>query len=130
VDGDLQKARFNAPQGVCFLNENILFVADTDNHAIRKIDLKKQSVVTVLGNGEQGNDKVGGKKGAEQLISSPWDVIVYRTRDMDMSFHQDGEKVPEKYVLLIAMAGIHQIWALFLEDTVWWKFKKYEAGMG
>lgn len=31
-------------------------------------------------------------------------------------------------VLLIAIAGTHQIWALFLEDTIWWKEKKYTAG--
>jgi hypothetical protein len=23
----------------------------------------------------------------------------------------------------IAMAGTHQIWGLFLEDTIWWKYK-------
>lgn len=26
------------------------------------------------------------------------------------------------------MAGTHQIWALFLEDFIWWKFKKYTTG--
>lgn len=35
-DGNFETARFNAPQGVCVLNENI-FVADNENHAIRKV---------------------------------------------------------------------------------------------
>lgn len=47
---------------------------------------------------------------------------------MDMSFHHPSEDVIEKDVLLIAMAGTHQIWALFLEDTIWWKFKRYSTG--
>ena len=35
-DGDFETARFNAPQGVCVLNDNV-FVADNENHAIRKV---------------------------------------------------------------------------------------------
>lgn len=74
VDGDLKSAKFNSPQGVSFLNENILFVADTENHAVRRIDLKEKSVTTIAGTGVQGNDRVGGKIGTEQEISSPWDI--------------------------------------------------------
>lgn len=128
VDGDFRKARFNAPQGVAFLSDEILFVADNENHAVRKIDLKNRQVTTVVGNGQQGCDRIGGKVGRDQIISSPWDVAVYRTRDLDMSFHVDESQTPLKDVVFIAMAGIHQIWALFLEDTIWWKFKKYSAG--
>ncbi len=57
-----------------FLNESILFVADTENHAVRRIDLKENSVSTIAGTGVQGNDRVGGKIGTEQEISSPWDI--------------------------------------------------------
>lgn len=35
-DGNFEIARFNAPQGVCVLNEDI-YVADNENHAIRKV---------------------------------------------------------------------------------------------
>lgn len=35
-DGNFENARFNAPQGVCVLNEDI-YVADNENHAIRKV---------------------------------------------------------------------------------------------
>lgn len=130
VDGDFKVARFNSPQGLTFLNSTaeVLFVADTENHAIRKIDLVCKTVETIAGTGSQGEDRVGGKIGREQELSSPWDVAVYRTRDMDMSFHMDEEQIPEKDILLVAIAGLHQIWAIFLEDVIWWKFRKYPAG--
>jgi hypothetical protein len=41
-----------------------------------QIDLKAKLVTTVAGTGVQGNDKVGGKIGQDQEISSPWDVVV------------------------------------------------------
>lgn len=126
-DGSLSNCEFNAPQGVAFLTESILYVADTENHAIRKIDLKNDKVETVAGNGVQGQDHTGGKLWKQQVISSPWDVVIFSTPDMDMTFYPDGNP-PIKNVLIIAMAGTHQIWALFLEDTVWWKCKKYVAG--
>ncbi|RZC32846.1 NHL repeat-containing protein 2 [Asbolus verrucosus] len=126
-DDTLESSEFNAPQGLVFKDKNILFVADTENHAIRKIDLKENKVETVVGMGVQGHDRVGGKLWKQQEISSPWDLCIYRTPDMDMTFYPDGNP-PLREVLIIAMAGTHQIWALFLEDTVWWKCKKYSAG--
>lgn len=127
-DGLLSEAQFNSPQGVAFQNRDTLFVADTENHAIRKVNLKAKTVITVAGTGSQGNDRLGGKIGVQQEISSPWDVCIYSTPDLDMSFHATVDETPLKDVLLIAMAGTHQIWALFLEDIIWWKFKKYPAG--
>ena len=38
-DGDFKKATFNRPQGMC-LDGETLYVADTENHAIRAVDLK------------------------------------------------------------------------------------------
>ncbi|XP_076242212.1 NHL repeat-containing protein 2 [Calliopsis andreniformis] len=116
-DGDFETAKFNAPQGVCTLGSSI-YVADNENHAIRKIDLTKRTVTTVAGTGEQGHDYVGGKMGKDQALSSPWDVAIY-------NYENGKNTVP---VLLIAIAGTHQIWALFLEDTVWWKNREYKAG--
>lgn len=115
-DGTLANAEFNSPQGLVFQNSNILFVADTDNHAIRKIDFKNNSVTTIAGSGEQGSDYKGGKQGLQQEISSPWDICLYRMLDLDNK---------EKDILIIAMAGTHQIWAVFLTDTVWWKHQTY-----
>ncbi|XP_043265998.1 NHL repeat-containing protein 2 isoform X1 [Colletes gigas] len=116
-DGDFENAMFNAPQGVCVLGD-FIYVADNENHAIRKIDLIKKTVITVAGTGSQDNDYVGGKLGKDQGLSSPWDVAIY-------NYENGKSTIP---VLLIAVAGTHQIWALFLEDTVWWKNRTYKAG--
>ncbi|KAL2078024.1 hypothetical protein ACEWY4_025709 [Coilia grayii] len=102
-DGDLSEALFNSPQGVA-IKGDALYVADTENHLIRKIDLSEGKVTTIAGLGVQGTDKEGGAMGPHQPISSPWDVALGTAGGME-----DG-------VLWIAMAGTHQIWALFLED--------------
>ena len=82
-DGSYNQAQFNQPRGIVVLDD-ILYVADTNNHAIRKINLKKQTVITIAGNGTQGN------------IASPWDLEIL----------DDGHSIA------IAMAGKHQLWSL------------------
>uniref|UniRef100_A0A8D0C648 NHL repeat-containing protein 2 n=1 Tax=Salvator merianae TaxID=96440 RepID=A0A8D0C648_SALMN len=103
-DGTFSQASFSSPQGVAIKN-NIIYVADTENHLIRKIDLQLEMVSTVAGTGVQGTDKEGGAKADEQPISSPWDVVFGTSVS---GAHKDD-------ILWIAMAGIHQIWALMLE---------------
>lgn len=128
ADGNFKEARFNSPQGVSFYGNDIIYVADTENHAIREINLTTKTVDTIAGHGKQGVDQAGGLIGTSQEISSPWDVVTFRTRDMDMSFHADGDAIPERDIILIAMAGTHQIWAIFKDETIWWKFKKFSEG--
>lgn len=127
TDGNFTEAQFNAPQGVTFYNQYTLYVADTENHAIRKIDLRDKFVETVVGTGAQGTDLVGIAKGRDQALSSPWDLCVIKTKNMELSVYMNDYEVPLKSVLLIAMAGTHQIWAYFMEDTVWWRYKKFQA---
>lgn len=98
VDGEFDRAQFYRPQGICF-HDNKLYVADAENHALRLIDLEKKTVTTLAGNGVQGRDYIGGKAGAEQFLSTPWDVL----------------KVQDN--ILIAMAGTHQIWKWDLNDN-------------
>ncbi|XP_012873182.1 PREDICTED: NHL repeat-containing protein 2 [Dipodomys ordii] len=102
-DGIFSESSFNSPQGVAMV-DNIIYVADTENHLIRKIDLNAEKVSTVAGVGIQGTDKEGGAEGEQQPISSPWDVVVGTL----------GSKDQRDDVLWIAMAGTHQIWALLL----------------
>ncbi len=52
ADGELEKAEFNHPQGLA-LHDGILYVADTENHLIRKVDLGQRRVITMAGNGKQ-----------------------------------------------------------------------------
>ncbi|XP_069835856.1 NHL repeat-containing protein 2 [Dendropsophus ebraccatus] len=97
-DGGFSECLFNSPQGVA-IRGNTIYVADTENHLIRKVNLDTLTVSTVAGTSNQGVDKEGGAQGEQQPISSPWDV----------AFGAPG-------VLWIAMAGTHQIWALLLEE--------------
>jgi DNA-binding beta-propeller fold protein YncE len=91
-DGPADQAQFNRPQGV-LLHEGKLYVADTENHAIRELDLDAKTVRTVAGTGEQSYRRVGGGPAAETGLSSPWDLA----------------PMPGGSALAIAMAGTHQI---------------------
>ena len=96
-DGDFQSARFRHPQGIYYdAGSDIIYVADTENHAIRQIDMKNKRVRTIAGNGHQalGFNQEG--KGEEISLNSPWDLT------------EVGDK------LYIAMAGSHQVWTLDL----------------
>ena len=95
-DGPLPSASFNHPQGMA-LDGDILYVADTENHAIRRVDLGSGIVTIIAGTGEQGYERSGRKPGLSFSLSSPWDVTLHGG------------------VLYIAMAGIHQLWSLELE---------------
>ncbi len=91
-DGAYEDARFHNPQGMALFG-GALYIADTGNHAIRRIDLASFHVDTVAGNGMIGYDRHGGHRGREQVMNSPWDLA-----------YLDG-------ALYIAMAGLHQIWS-------------------
>ncbi len=96
ADGDYSTARFNHPQGLILVGET-LYVADTENHCIRKVDLASNEVATIAGTGRQGGRSVGMGPGFGAELNSPWDLT-----------HHQGK-------LYIAMAGCHQLWALDLE---------------
>ena len=59
VDGDFSKAEFNRPQGMCLAGET-LYVADTENHAIRAVDLKAKQRDDHLGDRIAGAAKPSG----------------------------------------------------------------------
>ncbi len=100
TDGDYATATFSKPQGMA-LKDGILYVADTDNHAIRAVNLSERTVSTIAGTGTQGYGRVSGLP-LETDLSSPWDVTF-----------DDANN------LYIAMAGAHQIWVLsFDTDSV------------
>ncbi len=99
VDAPLAQSAFNHPQGMA-IDGDILYVADTENHAIRRVDLQAGHVETIAGTGEQGYDRTGGRPGRSTSLSSPWDVVLHNG------------------VVYIAMAGIHQLWSLDLETGI------------
>lgn len=115
-DGRFSEAQFSSPQGLV-LDGTTLYIADTDNHLIRKADFKTGLVETIAGTGCQGDDKEGGRLGPDQPISSPWDLCL-----------GNGVAFENSSVLFIAMAGTHQIWIYFLKDSNWYKNQFYAAG--
>ncbi|MFE9608111.1 NHL domain-containing thioredoxin family protein [Streptomyces sp. NPDC006012] len=93
ADGAAGAATFNEPQGLALLDESSVVVADTVNHALRRVDLASGAVTTLAGTGKQwwqGSAATGPAR--EVDLSSPWDVALF------------GGKV------WIAMAGVHQLW--------------------
>ena len=97
TDGNYASSAFNHPQGMALV-EDVLYVADTESHAIRRVDLSAQFVETIAGSGAQGSTRQGRGPGKEMELSSPW----------DMSYYQG--------TLYIAMAGTHQLWSMTLDD--------------
>ncbi len=125
-DGDFARAQFNQPQGMALWNAatgnvdgtgrvredgtqrvpaasgDVLFVADTENHSLRRVDLADRKVTTVAGTGSQRREPaVPGRRADPRrtALSSPWDLFL----------HGDD--------LLIAMAGCHQIWKMRLDGS-------------
>lgn len=98
-DGSFREAQFFSPQGIALDADNqILYIADTENHALRRICLKQEIVETIAGTGEQSHYiRPHGGICLETALNSPWDLV----------------KVGNS--LFIAMAGSHQIWEMRLE---------------
>jgi DNA-binding beta-propeller fold protein YncE len=59
-DGGLAKlARLAGPKGIAWAPDGNLYLADTESHTIRRIDLKSGIITTVVGNGERGDGPDG-----------------------------------------------------------------------
>jgi DNA-binding beta-propeller fold protein YncE len=94
ADGATATARFSEPQGLLVLpSGDAVLVADTVNHAVRRVDLADGTVSTLAGTGGQLRERVA-VGGASALLSSPWDLAWW------------GGTV------VVAMAGPHQLWTL------------------
>jgi DNA-binding beta-propeller fold protein YncE len=99
ADGAFDKATFYRPQGLALAGDYV-YVADTENHLIRRVNLKTKTVETIAGTGHQTREyPPKGGPGRTTALSSPWDLqLAGRT-------------------LYIAMAGPHQIWKLDLDTN-------------
>ncbi|WP_370592514.1 NHL domain-containing thioredoxin family protein [Rothia sp. ZJ1223] len=114
TDGDAESARFNEPQGVALVPENLreqlgydLVVADSVNHRLRGVNLSTGEVTTLAGSGVQRlidaeSARLGDSnfivEGADPLtvsLSSPWDLVWSREAD----------------AFIVAMAGTHQLFS-------------------
>ena len=84
------QGQLNSPQGM-FFSGDTLYIADTENHAVRAFDLATKELRTVAGTGSQLRTRADRQAGA---MSSPWDVTLAGNQ------------------LFVAMAGTHQIWSV------------------
>jgi thiol-disulfide isomerase/thioredoxin len=75
-DGPFKQAQFHQPQGMALSEDgHTLYVADTENHAVRVVDLSANVVKTVAGTGSPAhNMRAGGGFGPRTDLSSPWDL--------------------------------------------------------
>jgi thiol-disulfide isomerase/thioredoxin len=89
VDGT--DGAFSEPLGLLLLPDGDVLVADSVNHALRRVRLSDGAVSTVAVNGAQLREWVGPGVAAAEL-STPWDLAWW-----------DGRVV-------VAMAGNHQLW--------------------
>lgn len=115
ADGDYATATFDHPQGMVLLKDT-LYVADTENHMLRKIDLKNKKVETIAGTGVQASS---GFPGLEALRENPTAALPKRwvgkpkrtalNSPWDLYIHND--------TMYIAMAGPHQIWKMPLDES-------------
>ena len=98
ADGAASEAEFRQPQGLALSNDGkTLYVADTWNHAIRAVDLASGQVTTIAGTGQQLDQlPTDGAQASSTALSSPWGLTI------------NGD------TLYIAMAGVHQLWAMDL----------------
>ena len=100
ADGPGDRARFADPRGLS-RKGSTLYVADTENHAVRAIDLERGGVRTVAGTGEKAARPLKlGAAPTRTALRSPWAVWVDRPR------------------VLVAMAGSHQVLSLEDEATL------------
>jgi sugar lactone lactonase YvrE/thiol-disulfide isomerase/thioredoxin len=108
LDGVETAAMFSGPQGMVLVGD-FLYVADTGNHALRRIRLKSGEVLTLAGTGKQGRYAADMfRDPLEATLNSPWDITCHES------------------TLYIAMAGQHQIWRMNLNHQAIERF----AGSG
>jgi thiol-disulfide isomerase/thioredoxin len=95
-DGSFAEAEFNHPQGMA-LDGDLLYIADTENHLIRRADLKSRTVETLVGTGQQARQFNQPGIGTSVALNSPWDLLAHGGN------------------LYVAMAGPHQLWVVDLK---------------
>ena len=92
IDGPMELSAFNRPQGIC-LQRDVLYVADSGNHAIRRIQLRTGDIDTVCGAGRPGTP-------VEGVITDPRAVALDQPRAIALGAD----------AMHIATAGDNRVW--------------------
>jgi hypothetical protein len=92
IDGPMELSAFNRPQGIC-LQRDMLYVADSGNHAVRRIQLRTGDIDTICGAGRPGEPVEGG-------VTDPRAVALDQPRALALSAE----------AMHIATAGDNRVW--------------------
>jgi DNA-binding beta-propeller fold protein YncE len=57
--GPALAAKFNGPKGIAYTADGSLYIMDTENHVVRRVDLASGTIATVIGTGERGDGPDG-----------------------------------------------------------------------
>ncbi len=93
ADGAAGEAEFRSPHGLAAAG-GTLYVADTENHLVRAVELASGAVSTLAGTGAQARRREEGGAARSKPLNSPWDLL-----------WREG-------ALYVAMAGPHQLWRI------------------
>ena len=96
IDGPMELAAFNRPQGLC-IELDTLYIADAGNHAVRRIHLRGGDIETVVGAGRPGSPKEG-------PVGDPRMVALDQPRAVSVAAGS----------LYIATAGDNRVWRFHL----------------
>ncbi|QCR24220.1 thioredoxin-like domain-containing protein [Pontibacter sp. SGAir0037] len=102
-DGDYTEASFYEPHGLV-VHENLLYIADAKNNAIRKVNLEQKQVLTVAGTGELSYYFDADALAEPVNPNSPWDLLLLENS------------------MYIANAGNHQILRMDLSTEKVYRF--------
>jgi sugar lactone lactonase YvrE len=72
--GPAKLAKLSGPKAIAWAPDGSLYLADTESHTIRKVDLKSGVITTVVGNGQRGDGPDGDAKACK--LSRPHGVFV------------------------------------------------------
>lgn len=106
--GPANSATLNTPNGIALDSSNNLYLADTGNHAIRRVDAVTGKITTVAGTGTAGYNGDSLPATSAQL-SSPWSVTVAPTGELyiaDQNNHRVRLVSPAGMISTVAGSGI------------------------
>ncbi|MCA9124018.1 MAG: redoxin domain-containing protein [Planctomycetales bacterium] len=113
ADGSYDKASFDHPQGMAIKGDT-LYVSDTENHLLRKVDLQAKVVSTIAGTGVQRRGAWPGMEGVDLTGELPQRFV---DKPLSTAINSPWALWAHEDALYIAMAGPHQIWKMPLDES-------------
>ena len=107
INGLKNVATFNYPSGIIFDEDNNLYISDTLNHIIRKVNIFTGMVTTFAGTISDGTNYVTNVPKLNALLSSPWGLAFDSKGDLYMASSGHGviQKIDMVTGLLTTYAG-------------------------